>query len=155
MTSLARPELRIVRVRSFTSDAQLVLAEYYESVGVIQRDDADAMRLLLQDERSAMWLAFRGTDLAGCVALRAGVPQPDAGECKRMYVRPDHRRSGVAAGLMEALERFAAESGLRWVYLDTNEAFAASVALYRQRGYEPCDRYNNNPQATMFFRKRL
>ena len=44
---------------------------------------------------------------------------------------------------------------MKWVYLDTNDAFAASVALYRARGYEPCARYNDNPQATLFFRKRL
>jgi hypothetical protein len=27
--------------------------------------------------------------------------------------------------------------------------------LYQRRGYEQCSRYNDNPQATVFMRKRL
>ena len=148
-------EVRLERVGSLTAEAEAVLAEYYDAVGVVQRDDAEAMWRLLADPRSAMWLARCGNDVAGCVVMRAGVPEPAAGECKRLYVRPEHRRGGVAAALMDVLEDFARQAGMRWVYLDTNEAFAASVALYRRRGYEACARYNDNPQATMFFRKRL
>jgi hypothetical protein len=31
----------------------------------------------------------------------------------------------------------------------------AAIRLYDQLGYERCDRYNDNPQATIFMRKRL
>jgi hypothetical protein len=30
-----------------------------------------------------------------------------------------------------------------------------SVLLYCARGYEACSRYNDNPQAVFFYRKRL
>jgi hypothetical protein len=30
-----------------------------------------------------------------------------------------------------------------------------AVALYKKRGYVPCDRYNDNPQATLFLRKKV
>jgi ribosomal protein S18 acetylase RimI-like enzyme len=42
-----------------------------------------------------------------------------------------------------------------WLYLDTGAEFTAAQALYRERGYEVCDRYNDNPQAVFFYRKRV
>ena len=113
------------------------------------------MEQLLGDPRSAMWIAIVHTELGGCVVFRHGVPGSDSGVCKRLYVRPTHRRMGIADLLMEHLEQFAATSQLGWVYLDTNEQFRASVELYRRRGYNPCERYNDNPQANLFFRKAI
>ncbi len=153
--SAAPAEPRVQRVHSLTPEAQKLLEEYYKAASVVQRDTEDAVQQLLKDEHSAMWLAYQGDELAGCVLMRAGVPEPGAGECKRLYVRPACRRGGVAAALMDALEAFARTSGLQWVYLDTNDAFAASIALYQHRGYRECARYNDNPQATTFLRKPL
>lgn len=143
------------RILTLTAEAEALIGEYYEAAAVVQRDGAEAMRALLADPRSAMWVAYVAGEAAGCVVLKAGVPGADAGECKRLYVRPAFRRGGVADALMEALESFVKAAGLGWVYLDTNDAFRASVALYRRRGYEACARYNENPQATLFFRKRI
>jgi hypothetical protein len=55
---------------------------------------------------------------------------------------------------MDFIEGFATQT-LDWIYLDTGADFAAAQSLYQARGYEPCERYNDNPQATCFFRKRL
>ncbi len=133
----------------------MLLEEYYDAAEVVVRDGPEAMEALLTDPRSGMWVAWQDGAPAGCVVLRAGVPVADAAECKRLYVRPAFRGKGVAAALMQALESFAAETGFTWIYLDTRPNFAASVGLYRSRGYEECARYNQNPQAMMFFRKRL
>ena len=148
-------EIQIERVRSFASEHMRLLEQYYEALGVVLRDGPEGMHNVIDDPRSGMWVARQGSALAGCVVLKAGVPERDTGECKRLYVRDAYRRRGLADALMEAAEEFARTEGLRWVYLDTHESFAASVALYRRRGYEACARYNLNPQATMFFRKRL
>jgi GNAT superfamily N-acetyltransferase len=72
-----------------------------------------------------------------------------------MYVRDAWRGRGVAQGLLEAVEAFARERGYEWLYLDTTEEMTAASRLYRRNGYEPCERYNANPQATIFMRKRL
>ena len=148
-------EVRITKCAFYTKEAQALLEEYYDAIGVVVRDGTSEMRRLIADARSGMWMAYKGSAVAGCVVLKGGIPTVDAGECKRLYVRPDCRRSGVAEALMEALEGYAREMRFAWVYLDTNDAFRASVGLYRGRGYEPCERYNDNPQATLFFRKRL
>ena len=55
--------------------------------------------------------------------------------------------------LEEALEQLAIRAD--GIYLDTTDEMIAAARLYEQNGYEPCDRYNENPQATIFKKKNL
>jgi hypothetical protein len=41
------------------------------------------------------------------------------------------------------------------VRLDTNAALTEALGLYAGAGYEPIERYNDNPYAERFFEKRL
>src|SRR2546428_7956690 len=59
------------------------------------------------------------------------------------------------ARLLEELERFALGHGDEWLYLDTNDSLQAAIAFYERNGYFRCARYNENPQATIFMRKKL
>jgi GNAT superfamily N-acetyltransferase len=78
-----------------------------------------------------------------------------ASECKRLYVKPAVRGNHIADRLLDAQEEFARTNGVEWIYLDSYDDLKAAVALYERRGYERCERYNDNPQATVFMRKRL
>lgn len=55
---------------------------------------------------------------------------------------------------MDNVEDLASRSA-DWLFLDTGADFTAAQSLYRERGYEACERYNDNPQAVFFYRKRL
>ena len=78
-----------------------------------------------------------------------------AGECKRLYVRPHARGKRIADKLLDAQEEFARSQGIEWIYLDSFDDLKTAIALYERRGFERCARYNDNPQATLFMRKRL
>jgi len=99
--------------------------------------------------------------LAGCVGLRRlqlpdGFPEGlPCSEIKRMYVRDRFRGQGIAQKLLTAAERFARDAGYGWIYLDTTSQMAAAARLYERNAYERCGRYNQNPQATIFMRKKL
>ena len=154
---LAPPSTRLVRATTAQlADARHLLHEYFDVIGVVLRDNDDAIRAFLDDASSAMWIAYVDGAPAGCVAMR---PLPDIGsgavECKRLYVADVYRRRGLSQALMAALEAHAAEAGHSVVYLDTKDDLHAAVRLYAQLGYERCERYNDNPQATIFMRKRL
>jgi GNAT superfamily N-acetyltransferase len=41
------------------------------------------------------------------------------------------------------------------LYLDTKDDLDPAIRFYQRHGYKRCGRYNNNPQATIFMRKRL
>ena len=78
-----------------------------------------------------------------------------AAEAKRLYVREAFRGQRVAHALMQAAEEYARAAGFQWIYLDTKDDLHAAIRFYLSTGYERCPRYNDNPQATMFLRKRL
>lgn len=132
-----------------------LLSEYYAALNVIQRDTATDVRRLLREPNAGFWIAYVGAMPAGCVALRPLSTQQLAGECKRLYVRPAFRGNGIAKALLDRLETFAVSRGLVWIYLDSKDDLQAAIQLYRQRGYRRCKRYNDNPQATLFLRKKI
>lgn len=130
-----------------------LLAEYYASVEVIQTDTAAAVKSFLTGQTSGFWIAYLEGVPAGCVVLRS--LSPKAGECKRLYVKPHFRRMGVAEALLDVMEEHAEAVGLDSIFLDSKDDLRAAIRIYKKRGYETCDRYNDNPQATIFLRKSL
>lgn len=134
-------------------EAYAIVREYYEAVGVMLRDDPESFARDYFRDGSGVWLAYEGGNVVGCIALRP-LPQLErAGEIKRMYVKPEGRGQGIAERLLEALEEYAVEAGYRTLYLDTKDDLTTAIRFYRRHGYEECERYNENPQATIFMRK--
>lgn len=56
-------------------------------------------------------------------------------ELKRMFVLPDYRREGVAAQMLTALERHAAESGCHKAVLQIVAGMTDAVKFYEKTGY--------------------
>lgn len=149
------PPVRIARVTEANDEAVRILEEYYEAVHVVQRDTPAGIERFLNAAGSGMWLAYMGDEAVGCVVLRRLASIPRASECKRLYVRPSARGNRVADKLLDAQEAFARAQGIEWIYLDTYDDLKTAIALYEKRGYQRCERYNDNPQATLFMRKRI
>jgi len=147
--------LRIVRLKTVNDDALAILREYYEAVHVIQRDKEQAIQKIVDSPASGVWLAYLGEDAVGCVVLRKLASIPFVSECKRLYVRPSARGNNIAAKLLDAQEAFARSQGIEWIYLDSYDDLKTAIALYEKRGYQRCERYNKNSQATLFMRKHI
>lgn len=75
-----------------------------------------------------------GGRLMGCGAL---IARGRVGELKRFYVRPGARRLGLAARLLAAAERRAAQLGLWRLRLEVGRRQPAAIALYSRAGYRP------------------
>jgi GNAT superfamily N-acetyltransferase len=147
--------VRIVRLSKVDNDALALLHEYYEAVHVVQRDKPGSVQKLIDAPASGIWLAYLNDEAVGCVALRKLASVPRASECKRLYVKPFARGNHIADLLLDAQETFARSQGIEWIYLDSPDDLKAAIAIYEKRGYERCERYNDNPQATLFMRKRI
>jgi GNAT superfamily N-acetyltransferase len=136
-------------------EAYAIVQEYYDAVDVLVREDAESFARDYFGSGAGVWLASDGVTTIGCIALRS-LPQFErSGEVKRLYVRPGYRGRNIAEKLLKALEEFAAEAGYRTLYLDTKDDLTAAIRFYERHGYEHCERYNENPQATIFMRKGL
>lgn len=147
--------VRIVKLTKASDKAVEILQEYYEAVHVVQRDKPESLQKLIDAPASGMWVAYLDDEVVGCVMLRKLASIPKAGECKRMYVKPLARGRHIADMLLDAQEEFARKAGLEWIYLDTYDDLKPAIAIYERRGYERCERYNDNPQATLFMRKDI
>ena len=147
--------VRIERLTDAHPDALAMLEEYYEAVQVVHRDKPEAIQTIVNEPASGLWLASLKDEVVGCVVLRRLASISLASECKRLYVKPAARGNSVGDKLLDAQEEYARSCGLEWIYLDTHDGLKVAIALYERRGYQRCERYNDNPQATLFMRKRL
>ena len=155
--------IEILRARLEEADAAFALVrEYFEMAGVVMREDPERFIQEYFGEGRGYWLARLDDEITGCVGLRR-LPKPEeleaehlkCAEIKRMYVREKFRGRGVAERLLAAAENFAREEGYARIYLDTASEMVAAARLYQRNGYERCGRYNENPQAAIFMRKKL
>jgi GNAT superfamily N-acetyltransferase len=89
----------------------------------------------------------------GCGAVR--LIEPGTAEVKRMWVSPTMRGRGAGWALLEALEAVAVELGATTGVLDTNATLTSALALYRANHWEEVPAYNDNAEATHWFRKPL
>lgn len=113
-------------------------AYYFTLVGDIQRKYAEPNR---PENMNALLVAYAGETPIACGAWKAVDGQ--TGEIKRIYVRPEYRRRGVATALIQALEEDIAASGRHKLILETAVDTTGSHALYLSLGYTLRDYYGS------------
>jgi GNAT superfamily N-acetyltransferase len=101
----------------------------------------------------AFLIARIGDEVAACGGVQRH--DDDTGEIKRMWVAAVWRGTGLGRRMLAELEQRAGELGYQRVLLDTNGTLDEALALYGSSGYEPIDRYNDNPYAQHWFAKQL
>lgn len=87
----------------------------------------------------------------GCGGIRS--LDPTRFEVKHLYLRPETRGRGWGGALLRELETRAVAFGAHDVVLDTNSSLESAAALYRSAGYDDVEPYNDNPNATNWYRK--
>jgi len=93
----------------------------------------------------------------GCGGARL-LGDSDAGVCfeiKHLWIAPEYRGRGLGRDLLRELEQRSKSFGARVVVLDTNASLDAAQRLYQSSGYQEIPAYNDNPNATHWFGKRV
>ena len=80
-------------------------------------------------------LAMLDGEPVGMGGWRWGGPADGDAEIKRMYVREQRRRTGVARIVLAELERTAKDAGVRRLVLETGSAQPEAIAMYRMAGF--------------------
>jgi len=117
-------------VQYFFAELDRELAERYPAQNIHGLGDREA---------SAALVAWRGNEPLGCGVLSPLAP--GVGEVKRMYVRKDARRMGVARRILAELERRAVGSGCPVLRLECGTLQPEAVALYEALGYRRIPRF--------------
>lgn len=76
-------------------------------------------------------------------------------EVKHLWLQDRVRGRGFGRRLLDELERRAIDFGARELVLDTNDSLTAAGGLYRSSGYLRIEPYNENPNATAWYSKRV
>ncbi len=152
--------------------ARVLMLEYAQSLqlNVCFRSVEKALALLpgeFAQPGGGLWLAKSDDQVAiGVVALRSAEMDKESpaaimlekcavGEVKRLYVAPNGRGMRAAEKLLQALFEQAVMQGYRTLVLDTRESMIPAITLYKKLGFSAITRYNNNPDAQLFFYKVL
>ena len=129
------PVLKSVRLAAL-ADAPSAFGSSY-AAEVDQPDDHWRSRAALgaSGERSATFFAVVDGSIVGLVgAYRPATDEPTV-ELVSMWVSPTHRRTGIAATLIDAVMRWADETGAPTVELWVTRGNDAAVRLYETAGF--------------------
>lgn len=88
-------------------------------------------------------LASISGEIIGCVAFRRH--NNETCEMKRLYVRPQHRGSGIGRQLVEIAVTTATRLGYQQMLLDTLPSMSEAQTLYASLGFEEIASYYPNP----------
>ena len=142
--------LRIARSSADLASVRTLLQEYARSLDIDSGFEgfAEEVRSLpgaYAPPGGALLLATWEGLPAGCVGVRR--LSRDAGEMKRLFVRPRFRGRGIGRALARRAVRAAYGLEYRSLRLDTLAEMTHATALYRSLGFAEIPPYGDNPVA--------
>jgi len=136
----------LINVEPITSHG--ALSVYYAAVDELNRryEGSDEGSHLEVDELvppHGLFLVarFDGHPVGGVGLRSISDPALLLGEIKRLWVRPDRRRLGVGARLMNEVEDHARAMGFLQLYLETGYAQPEAVELYERSNWSKVSEY--------------
>jgi putative acetyltransferase len=150
-----------IRRSSLTSEdgARLIAALNAELMGVCPEPGACHFSIAsaqVAPGEGAFVIAYLNDVAVGCGAVRRLDEQ--TGELKRMFVDPSVRGKGIGRAIVQALEREAAQIGLRRIVLETGARLGRAIKLYEGMGYAPIPlfgEYLSSPETSRCFGKSI
>ena len=155
--------------RTTDESAQALLTEYFTSreLGFAASQGTYTVTYPTPEQFEpprGVFLIVEGDDLAGepadvgCGGIRRIADSDDGDvrfEVKHLWLQPHTRGLGFGRALLAELESRARGFGATQLVLDTNSSLEAAGGLYRSFGFVNIEPYNDNPNATDWYAKRL
>ena len=107
--------------------------------GALTRDLADIRRSYLEHPGSDFWVAARDGETVGCIG--AYQRSYEAAEIRRLAVRRDARRQGIATQLLDRAELFCRDYGYVRTIAWTYNHMPGAIAFLRGRGYREAEEH--------------
>ena len=137
---------------AMTSDLAPRYADLWERRDRLLAEPGALSRVPTAEEVLVTWIALDGPQAVATGSLRrlgGTARHPEViHEVKRMFVRPSHRRRGLAADVLAAVERSALDRGIEVLRLQTGIRQPEAVALYEREGWTRTDAYPPYPAET-------
>lgn len=132
----------------YIDEMKLLFVEYVKSLGVTADvKEFEGLEKKYKGEGEAMYIAFVDSKPAGCVAIRR--VDASTAEMKRLYVRPDFRRTGLGMSMAKIVVEEAKENGYKQLLLDSLPSMESAKQLYNVLGFRSTDAETKRPIRTV------
>ena len=84
-------------------------------------------------------LALDNDSAVACASYR--LFDNDSVEFKRVFVKKDYRKRGIAYNLIRQLEKIAIRNGFKYSYIVTGKNNFGAIKLYEKLNYKPEDKF--------------
>lgn len=133
-------DLTLIRVDSSQADFRELVALLDKDLAVRDGDEhAFYAQFNKVDTIKEVIVAYQNNNPVGCGAIKPF--STTQAEVKRMYVHPDSRKQGIAAQILNELEKWATEIGFSACVLETGKKQPEAIALYQKAGYQIIPNY--------------
>lgn len=157
------PVITVRHEDAAAADAQLLIKELTDELSDIYQVDLSSGGFSAEDvsiKGSAFVVARIDGIPSGCGAYKPAVLDDgsSAAELKRIFVKKDKRRLGIAQRILSELEDAARKDGYKTMVLETGDRQPEAVALYIKAGYEqfpPFGRYASQPWSRCYKKSLL
>lgn len=156
---MSRAEIRQATSVEDYAAGKALIEEYAEALGVdlsFQNFSAEIADLpkMYGAGRGCLLLARIDREWVGCVAIRS--QSADICEMKRLYVKPQYRRSGIGKRLAETAIRSAQKLDYSRIVLDTLASMTEAQSIYESLGFREITGYCSTPlEAIRYFARDL
>lgn len=153
------PVIRDADFPAEVEDVRKLFLEYQADVGVdlcFQNFSEEINSLPGNYSRPSgrLLLAVNDAFILGCIGMRP--LQGSDCEMKRLYVRPQARRSAVGRLLTTSILNEAREAGYARILLDTLPSMQSARNLYRSLGFTEIEPYCRNPHpGVLYYGRRI
>lgn len=88
---------------------------------------------------NAVVVAYSDDIPAGCGSFKKF--NSESVEIKRMFVKPEHRGTGIAKQIYDELEKWALESGYKYTVLETGNKQVEAIRFYTKLGFSVIENF--------------
>ncbi|MBB5956828.1 GNAT superfamily N-acetyltransferase [Saccharothrix tamanrassetensis] len=158
-------EVRQARKEDLPGARSVMLDTFYQEFGYGYRpewhgDVVDLEGSYLRPRRHALFVATKGDEVVATTGVRAQAPSSPphpawladryagggTAQLFRVYVRPEHRRCGLARALVDLATAFVAQTpGYQSLYLHTDTRIAGAEPFWRSVATEVHDARDGDP----------
>ena len=132
--------MRLERTDSGNAEFRSLVGLLDAGLAIIDGDQAPFFAQYNQiDQIRHVVVAYDGETAVGCGAFKEY--EPGVSEIKRMFVIEAKRGKGIAAEILNELERWSVEEGFETAILETGNKMTAAIRLYEKSGYERMPNY--------------
>ena len=140
------------------NDATSLFQEYANSLNISLafqnfEEELNIINSMYGSPTGCLLLVYENEQAIACAAYRK--IDEHVCELKRMYIKPNYRRKGIAQEMLNILCDRAKINGYQFMRLDTLDTMKTAIHLYSKNSFYKIDAYYHNPNEGVVYMEKV